>query len=126
VDVVWDAVGLAMESSRLMGFRSRLLVVGFTGWNAQGGLDKRAGLPEFAVKHSWPLIHSRWLHSHNDLRHQVNRLLVKHCSLIGVYLYNWADFAPAEEVSSNAPSRLRPVGRRKLQAKHVLPAGVLG
>ena len=55
-----------------MGYHARLLVLGFTGWNSQEGLGKRKGLPEFAV----------------------NRLLVKHCSLIGVYLYEFIDREP--------------------------------
>jgi NADPH2:quinone reductase len=72
VDVCFDPVGLAMETSKVMGYHSRLLVLGFTGWNSQDGLDGQQGLPQFAV----------------------NRLLVKHCSLIGIYLYNFADNEP--------------------------------
>jgi NADPH2:quinone reductase len=72
VDVCFDPVGLAMETSKVMGYHSRLLVLGFTGWNSQDGIEGRQGLPQFAV----------------------NRLLVKHCSLIGIYLYNFADNEP--------------------------------
>jgi NADPH2:quinone reductase len=54
VDVVFDPVGLAMESSKLMGYHARLLVLGFTGWNSQGGMESRQGLPQFAVRGSAP------------------------------------------------------------------------
>jgi hypothetical protein len=51
---VFDPVGLAMESSKLMGYHARLLVLGFTGWNSQGGMESRQGLPQFAVRGSAP------------------------------------------------------------------------
>jgi hypothetical protein len=78
VDVAFDPVGLATETSKLMGYHSRLLVLGFTGWNNQAATaaaareGRRVALPTF----------------------DVNRLLVKHCSLIGIYFYAFVDQQP--------------------------------
>lgn len=77
VDVVFDPVGLPVQSSKLMGFHSRLLVLGFTAWNNASTTAHPPGetpgkLPTLAV----------------------NRLLVKHASVIGIYLFSCADEMP--------------------------------
>jgi len=82
-DIIFDPVGLPTASTKWMGYHSRLLVLGFTGWNAPDG----AALPvvgppgEVGGRNDLPTI-------------ALNRLLVKHCSVVGVYLYAFVDADP--------------------------------
>lgn len=107
VDIVFDPVGLPASSSKLMGssrpyflynaflpqskdqalpelprYHSRLLVLGFTGWNNDAGLSGEPGPHgETGGRGNLPLL-------------ALNRLLVKHCSVIGIYLFAFADAEP--------------------------------
>eukprot|EP00035_Acanthoeca_spectabilis_P020754 m.434468 g.434468 ORF g.434468 m.434468 type:complete len:379 (+) comp17721_c0_seq1:72-1208(+) len=82
VDIVFDPVGLPASSSKLMGYHSRLLVLGFTGWNNDAGLSGEPGPHgETGGRGNLPVL-------------ALNRLLVKHCSVIGIYLFAFADAEP--------------------------------
>ena len=82
VDVAFDPVGLPTQCTKLMGYHSRLLVLGFTGWNAQApGADQVPVGPPGEAGGTLPTL-------------ALNRLLVKHCSVIGIYLFAFADREP--------------------------------
>ena len=82
VDVVFDPVGMPTQCTKLMGYHSRLLVLGFTGWNAQAPeADQGCMGPAGETGSTLPTL-------------ALNRLLVKHCSVIGIYLFAFADREP--------------------------------